>query len=336
MTLHTSSLTTRYLWRVLFLYVVFYIYPYGFEYIYELEDRGVISFWPSLTIPFAEWVFGWEIDPERTSNGFNSMYDFARFTLIGIMALIGAMVWVIIEQRTQRNAQSWLAPLTRTILRYHVGFTLILYGAAKTWPNQFGIMGLMDMETTLGEQTPMTYLWNFMAYSRFYTAATGYIEVIGGLLLLFRRTTFAGAILTAIAMTSVVLIDIGYDVSVKMFAIHLWLMNFVILGPNFLTLWRVIVLHQAEAPEPEVRLWPEHRRRSYLIIKGLLLLGITVPTIANQVERVNNKAFDDVSDPHRITISLITVNGDTVQTGDTLYPWKSVVLNGYPLIRKLP
>ncbi|MEL6536797.1 MAG: hypothetical protein AAFQ98_15365 [Bacteroidota bacterium] len=315
---------TRFAIRAAFLYLVFYVYPYGFEYIYALRDRDMLSFWPSLTVPFAKWFFGWEIDMETTRNGFDSMYDFSRFALIGLLALVGSAVWLFVERSTRRTADGWLWPFTRTLLRYHVGFTLIMYGAAKIVPIQFGQLSLSTLETTLGDQSGMQYLWNFMAYSRFYAATSGWIEIIGGVLLLFRRTTLAGAILTTIAMTNVVLLDIAYDVSVKMFAIHLLLMTLLIIGPHFRMFWQVIFLQKAVAPTQESDAFAHSLRRTYWPIKGLLLVAFTITTITEHRDILEQISGGGPGYPQHIEIALHRVNGDTLNSADTIPLWTSI------------
>ena len=222
----TYSVLSRIWTRFIFLYLVFYIFPYGFEYIQEL-DTNDISIWENITIWFGEYFFGWEFNKEQLLKGFDSKYDYSRFTLITFLATFGTFIWIMVDSKFKfnYNYNSKLKTLTRTILRYHVGLTLIIYGLAKMFMLQFGEMDLDRLESSIGSKNGMGFLWNFMSYSKFYTMSTGWIEFIGGTFLLFRRTTFIGTIILTISMINVVLIDIGYDVRVKMFAIHLLVMN---------------------------------------------------------------------------------------------------------------
>ena len=218
-------------WRFIFLYLILYIYPYGFEYIYELKP-DTISFWPGITTWFGETFLGWEYKKMNLLSGFDSKYDYTRFLLIAIVSLIGAAVWIFIDSKIKRLYTAKLKVLVQTVLRYHVGLTLIMYGLSKVLLLQFGLMDISGLETKIGSQTGMSFLWKFMSYSEFYTIVAGLVEVIGGVLILFRRTTFVGAFILFIAMANVVLMDIGYDVSVKMFAIHLFLMTVLLMSDH--------------------------------------------------------------------------------------------------------
>lgn len=234
-------------WRFIFLYLILYIYPYGFEYIYELKP-DTISFWPGITTWFGETFLGWDYKIANLQSGFDSKYDYTRFLLIAIVSLIGAGVWVFIDSKIKRFYTAKLKVLIKTFLRYHVGLTLIIYGLSKVLLLQFGHMDIAGLETKIGNQTGMSFLWKFMSYSEFYTITAGLVEVIGGVLILFRRTTFIGAFILFIAMANVVLMDIGYDVSVKMFAIHLFLMTVLIMSDHLKQMVRFFITNKPTIP----------------------------------------------------------------------------------------
>ena len=81
----------RYFHKFIFIYLVLYIYPYGFEYIQELKP-DTISFWERPTIWFGENAMGWQMNEDRLMKGFDSMYDYSRFVLIALVSFIGALI----------------------------------------------------------------------------------------------------------------------------------------------------------------------------------------------------------------------------------------------------
>ncbi|GAB5527026.1 MAG: hypothetical protein Roseis2KO_48980 [Roseivirga sp.] len=309
-----------FLLRFSFLYWVFYIFPYGFEYLNWLTPDD-ISPWTGITQWFGESFLGWTFNPDRLAKGFDSKYDFARFMLCGALSLILATVWSFIDalKRWQYNAR--LNSLLRTILRYHVGFTLFLYGIAKVYLYQFGYMGLDRMDGEVGNNSPMGFLWLFMSYSPTYNIGTGLIEMVGGVLLLFRRSTLLGAIVCFVAMANVVLIDIAYDVTVKMFAIHLMLMVMVLLLDDAKRLLYVLVLNKATKASKEPSLInPKYRIPGY-VLKTLLIGYILIATlqfsgeirsgrIANQEQAVLHSKY---------VVDQFIINSDTLAPlrGDT-------------------
>jgi hypothetical protein len=118
----------------------------------------------------------------------------------------------------------------------------------------------------------MGILWTFMGYSRPYAIFCGLAEVAGGLLLFWQRTTTLGALIVAAGMANVAMLNFSYDVPVKLFSTHLFLIAVFLLLPDLGRLARVFVLNLPAAPAPErppfTRVW---LRRSALAAKTLLI-----------------------------------------------------------------
>jgi hypothetical protein len=69
----------------------------------------------------------------------------------------------------------------------------------------------------------MTFLWNLISLSPVHEIICGSAEVLGGILLLYRRTALAGALFSTFVIANVVLYNFCYDVPVKLFAANLLL-----------------------------------------------------------------------------------------------------------------
>lgn len=317
-----------FLQRFILIYLVLYIYPYGFEYIMELTPDD-ISFWTPITTWFGETFLGWEFNPKRLMKGFDSKYDYSRFLLIAILSILIAFIWGFLRGRFQRiPVKSWII----TIIRYHVGLTLILYGLAKVLVLQFGEMDLLTLEGKMGSFTGMGFLWKFMSYSPFYTAATGYVEVIGGLLLLFRGTTFLGSLISFIAMVNVVIIDIGYDVSVKMFAIHLLLMVFVLVAYNTRRILQFSLNRTNITPVKYESLIPSRFRKLQYGLKAGIILYFAISQFYFQGKRVDRRNTQNEA-PSLTSVYFVndqTANG--IPLNDDYFPeelkWKAIFING--------
>jgi hypothetical protein len=208
---------------------------------------------------------------------------------------------------------------------------MIVYGMAKVLPLQFGDMGIDRLESTIGQYSPMGFLWTFMSLSKFYTASAGLIEVVGGVLLLFRRTTLLGAVICFTAMANVVLMDIGYDVSVKMFAIHLLLMTILLMADDAARLMRFFVLNQPTQPVHYEPLFTEKRTRMIGYVLKVLIIGyFTVTTVDQLRERMKTEhdhRHEQVSGIYKVRKFI--VNGDTLPpVGRDALRWKNFILNG--------
>ena len=119
----------------------------------------------------------------------------------------------------------------QTGLRYLLGAVLIEYGAAKVINVQFPLPRFQTLLTPVGQLPPEDLLWTFMGASPTYSLISGSVELLAGGLLLFRRTSVIGAILGFAAMLNVFLLNVSYDVPVKLFSAHLVLVAAWIIAP---------------------------------------------------------------------------------------------------------
>ena len=140
-------------------------------------------------------------------------------------ALAGGILWTGIarlrnNQRTEYCAlDSWL----RFLLRLTCAMFMIGYGLAKVFPLQMPPPSVAVLNEPVGNLSPMTYLWNLIGLSPVYEMICGSAEVLGGILLLYRRTALAGTIFSAFVMANVVFYNFCFDVPVKIFAVNLLL-----------------------------------------------------------------------------------------------------------------
>ena len=161
---------------------------------------------------------------------------------------------VATQNETNRSTDHvWLRDFLRTYLRYVLAVTMLGYGLAKAGfiSTQFGSASgpnEYQLARTYGESSPMGLLWTFMAASPAYTFFAGMGEVIGGVLLVFRRTMTLGAIVTFGVMTNVMMLNFCYDVPVKQYSFHLMIMALIIAMPDLSRLMNVLLFNRATEP----------------------------------------------------------------------------------------
>jgi uncharacterized membrane protein YphA (DoxX/SURF4 family) len=175
-----------------------------------------------------------------------------------VIALSAAVVWSMLDRRRPhyRSLHGWL----RLLIRYVLAYVLFSYGFSKLFPLQFKPTAFSEMMTPYGEFTRMNVLWTFMGASQLYTVVTGAVEVAGAALLLFRRTTALGALLLLVALLNVFLLNVAYNVNVKIYSLNLLLMAAFLLVSEVKPLADVLVFHRATVPAPNLE--PVFHRRS--------------------------------------------------------------------------
>jgi len=100
----------------------------------------------------------------------------------------------------------------------------------------------------LGAKSSAGLLWAFVGYSVPYQMFSGAVELLGCLLLLSRRTLAVGAMLALAASVNVAVLNLCYDVNVKLFALNMVVAALALSWPVFSAIWRLFVLRRAVAP----------------------------------------------------------------------------------------
>jgi hypothetical protein len=176
----------------------------------------------------------------------DTTYDWVLIALNVIVALAATTIWSILDRK--RAGYVRLYACLRFVAALLLSAEMLEYGIAKVIPAQFGAMTLSRLYATLGSQSPMGVLWNFMAASPGYTVFAGSLEVTAGLLLVVPRLRALGAIAAAVALTNIFALNVFYDVPVKLFSFHLLLLALLVLAPEFSRLANLLVFERAPGP----------------------------------------------------------------------------------------
>jgi hypothetical protein len=131
---------------------------------------------------------------------------------------------------------------------------MLIYGLAKLIPTQMAYMMLPGYQIQMvGDVSLMNTLWGFMGASDPYSVAAGLVEFVAGVLLLWQRTWLLGGLIAIFAMGQVFLLNLFYDVPVKLVSGQLLIIAIAITSPYWRSLAQMVF--QRGTPEP-VTLWP--------------------------------------------------------------------------------
>jgi len=231
--------------------------------------------WYWLVTWFSRTVLG-IADPSTASTGSgDTTWHFVQLLLIAIIAGAGALIWTLIDRKRLHYRRMAAAMLV--LLRYYLAYFMLLYGISKIFKAQFPDLGPPRMDDRLGDMSPMGLLWTFMGHSTPYTVFAGACEMLGGILLLWRRTMTLGALLIAIVMTNVVMLNMSYDVPVKLFSLELVAIALVIAAPGMRRVLGAALGHATPElpPRPRASLAVERLR----LVAKLVMLGTFAATL---------------------------------------------------------
>lgn len=213
----------------------------------------------------------------------DTLIDYLQLLCQSAFAAAATVVWSIADRK--RPAYGSLNEWLRVYIRYSLAVIMLSYGMAKVFPGQFGYPTLDRLVEPYGHSSPMGLLWTFMGYSRPYVFFTGVVECAGGLLLFSQQTTTLGALVAAAAMGNVAMLNFSYDVPVKLFSTHLFLLAVILVAPDVSRLVGVFVTNRPTMPapmrKPFTTVW---RSRTALAVKvvviGAALWQTTAPFVA--------------------------------------------------------
>src|SRR3954462_10481215 len=190
-------------------------------------------------------------------------------------ATAATVVWSLLDRHRENYAglYKWF----RLFVRFALAGQLITYGMVKVIPVMIRYPSLIRLLQPVGTLSPMGVQWVTVGSSPGYEIFTGLAEVVGGLLLIVPRTATLGALITLADLIEVFMLDMTYDVPVKLFAFHLILLSCFLLAPDFLRLVRFHLLRRPTSLSTEEPLFRSVRANRIAfaaqIIFGLWLVA---------------------------------------------------------------
>lgn len=270
------SLPVRLAFRFTFAYFVLAFFSAILQIVPVL---AMVGFWHDEAVqPFYVWigktVFGVEITVFPNGSG-DTTYNWVQFASHLAFAVLITAAWSVLDRR--RLSYPWLKDGLWIAMRFVLASAMFGYGINKVFGLQFPDPPMHRLLQDYGDSSPMGLMWTFMGASKPYTMFAGWMEVIGGVLLCFRRTQLMGALWTAGVMANVFVLNMCYDIPVKIYSFHLLVTALVISAPDMPRLLRVFLLNRP-APRADLRgPWTKRwMRRTALGVKLAWLL-FTVP-----------------------------------------------------------
>src|SRR5262249_38975967 len=145
--------------------------------------------------------------------------DYALAVLLLIVAALIAAIWSVADRKRPNYAalQKWF----RLFVRFGLGSTLVTYGTMKAVPLQMPYPTLTRLLEPYGDFSLMGVLWSQIGASPAYETFTGIVELTAGILLFVPGLTLLGALISLMTTTEVFVLNMTYDVPVKLFSFHL-------------------------------------------------------------------------------------------------------------------
>lgn len=311
-------LATKIIFRFFFIYFLLYTNPWTWieyipgantltQYYYQLDSWAVHAANQYLFHGYKELVM-----PNGSGD---TSYNWTQLWLYLVFSAVGCFIWSLLYRK--RSHYNQLAYWIRIFVRYFIIINCFSYGISKVFSLQMPFPNLSLLATPLSDFMPMRFSWMFMGYSNTYQAFSGVMEVLAGILLMFRRTSTLGAMLSAGAFANVMMMNMDYDIPVKLFSTHLFIMCLFLLAfefnriKDFFLLNRIAVAGNIYA----VRFSKKWMRFGRITLKLLFIIVVVIRPFIN-----SRQFYLSLKDPKEIK---------PIRPG--IYDVKTFVVNNYTI-----
>ena len=250
----------------------------------DVPEPGTLGPARALVEWVAHHVFGVSTELVVTGSGSgDKIFDWTLVFCLLVLASLGTAVWSLLDRRRGSYAalDRWLRVLVRTAL----GSTLVVYGMDKVVPLQMPYPDLRRLVEPYGSLSPMEILWASIGASPAYEIFTGCAEALGGILVLFPRTALLGALVCLADTVEVFVLDLTYDVPVKLFSLHLILFCLFLLAPEWARLRDFFLGGSAVGPPTQRPLFRSRRaNRVFAATMALYVVYLLGMALRSDVE----------------------------------------------------
>jgi len=315
--------------RFLFIYFFLYLFPFPLGSLpwVDVASTWIQNGWNAIIPWVGKAILGIEEPINTNFNGSGDRtFDYIQVFAIFSLSLLGSLIWTVADRRRinyeRLNQGLWV------YVRYGLAISLMGYGFAKVFKTQFPEPGFFRLLEPYGESSPMGLAWTFMGYSKAYNYFTGIAELLAGLML-FRKTSSLGAIISSMVLLNIVMMNFCFDIPVKLYSSHLLLMALYVLSPDFSRVWNFFTHREVSLTARQFLIWPEKYNTARLVIKTLFLGYIFYSSVDQGIE-MQKKWGEKAPKPNMYglyQVNQFVSNGDTLQplTTDTLR-WQHLVI----------
>lgn len=219
----------------------------------------------------------------------NARIDFSSdsismLVLVFVLLILSFVTELLLKRRFSRQ----ILFFSKEIVIVYLAVVLMKYGLDKVFKAQFYLPEPNILYSRFGNLDKDILFWSVMGTSRFYSISTGIVELLASLMIIFRKTRVLGLLISVGILVNILLINLGFDISVKFFSLILLSMAVFALKDEWFPLYRFLILKQKvqmEETEPDTKALP------LWIILRTAFIGFSVVTIL--FPYVNNGIYND-------------------------------------------
>jgi hypothetical protein len=279
--------------RFTFSYFILHIFPFFITYL-PFTD-WFTTFYADTQRSFIVWVGKHIVDVGEITifprGSGDTTYNYVEIFTFFMIAVIVTIVWSFLDRKRKNYAR--FLKIFSIYVSYYVATIMLSYGFSKVFYLQFSAPSLNRLLQPYGDSSPMGIAWTFMGASKTYTMFSGFAEVIGGFLLFGRRTRTFGALVVFAVMFNVFMMNMSYDIPVKLYSFHLMLMALFVMMLDYKRIFNLFILKKPfEVPALQTQYFKNKKVGITVLVLKIVFVGYASYTMysssASYAETRNN------------------------------------------------
>ncbi|MEZ0611401.1 DoxX family protein [Fibrella sp. WM1] len=250
------------LFRFILLYVGIQLLPIDATFIrnlFRLGDQG----------PFNYTSYLFDLS-KYAPHFFGPTPSFTDWGAIALLALAGTFLWNASSRNHQFDNQvyAWL----RVAVRYRLALAVLAYGFIKLFPIQAPLPSLSNLNTAYGDHSAWKLFSLSLGIVPGYESFLGSVEVLGGLLLLNRKTTVIGTLILLPFLGNVFFSNLAYEGGEYVYSGLLLTFGLFLFGHDAVRLFRLVSLEAPAQPNRLTLALTQSQQTARLVLKGVFLV----------------------------------------------------------------
>ncbi|MBB3839867.1 hypothetical protein FHS57_003878 [Runella defluvii] len=223
-----------------------------------------------------DWAFSYRniFYLSKYSPNFIGQESFANWLIVAVLAGIGALIWSRIDKPTTDYNKLYYG--IRVLVRYRLALGVIAYGFIKFFPLQSPLPSLSNLNTNYGDFTAWKLFSLGLGVVPNYQSFLGLVEIVGGLLLLHRKTATIGTLIILPFTGNVFVSNIAYEGGEYIYSFYLITLALFLFSYDALRLFTLVSLEKPTLPNKYQPVFQANWQKARWALKAVYILLFVV------------------------------------------------------------